>query len=271
MKIFKNRKDLIDNISRLKKLAFVPTMGALHKGHTNLISKAKKKTKEVLVSIYVNPKQFNSKRDFKKYPRKLNNDIRTLKSLKVNYLYIPNYKDIFSYKAKNKIYLDSFSKILCGKFRPSHFKGVVNIVNRFLEIIKPKFLYLGMKDFQQLSLIQSHMIQNKIKTIIIKCPTIRERNGIAISSRNVLLNRSQLKNVAKIYKFIKNNKKLILYKILHKKRFEILNKIIQLGASKIEYIECVDLDKKKICKNSATRFNVFVAYYIGKVRLIDNL
>ncbi len=271
MKIFKNRKNLIENISGLKKIAFVPTMGALHKGHINLINKAKKKTNKVLISIYINPKQFSSKRDFRKYPRKLNKDIETLKNLRIDYLYIPNYKDIFLYKPKNKIYLDNFSKILCGKFRPFHFKGVVNIVNRFLEIIKPKFLYLGMKDFQQLSLIQSHITQNKIKTKIIKCPTIREKNGIAISSRNVLLDKNQIQNAAKIYKFIKKNKKLIFYKILNKKRHEVVSELTQLGASKIEYIECVNLDKQNICKSPTAKFNVFVAYYIGKVRLIDNL
>jgi len=271
MKIFRDRKSLLSEISGLNKIAFVPTMGALHKGHISLINKAKKKSNEVLVSIYVNPKQFSSKNDFKKYPRNLKGDIKILKNIKTNYLYIPNYKDIYSFSTENKIYLDSFSKILCGKYRPFHFKSVINIVNRFIEIIKPKFLYLGMKDFQQLALIQSHINKNKIKTKLIDCPTIREKNGTALYSRNIKLNKNQLKNAGKIYRFIKNNKKLILHKILNKKKSEILTKLTELGAAKIDYIECVNLLKKKICKNNKYKFNIFIAYYIGRVRLIDNL
>lgn len=271
MKIFRDRKSLNKEVAGRKKLAFIPTMGALHKGHLSLIKKAKKRSKKVLVSIFVNPKQFNSKNDFKKYPRKLKNDIRILKSIKISYLYIPTYKDIYSFKPKTKIYLDNFSKILCGKFRHFHFKGVVNVVNRFLSIIEPKFIYLGMKDFQQLSLIKSHIIKNKIKTNLVQCSTIREKNGVAISSRNTKLNKKQLLKASEIYKFIKYNKKLIRYKILQKKKYEILSKLTQLGADKIDYIECVNLIKRKICNKTRSNFNIFIAYYIGKVRLIDNL
>ena len=160
---------------------------------------------------------------------------------------------------------------MCGKFRASHFRGVINIVNRFLEIIKPKFIYLGLKDFQQLSLIKSHIIQNKIKTKLVSCSTIRERNGVAISSRNSKLTKSQLRNAGNIYKFIKNNKKLILQNILNNKKTEINKKIIKLGAKKIDYIECVNLKKKKLCKNINSKFNIFIAYYLGYVRIIDNL
>ena len=128
-----------------------------------------------------------------------------------------------------------------------------------------------MKDFQQLTLIQSHIEKNKIKTELITCPTVRERNGVAVSSRNQNLNKNQLKIAGKIYKFIKNNKELILYKILKKKRSEILFKLSELGADKIDYIECIDLIKKKLCKKTKSKFNVFIAYYIGDIRLIDNL
>jgi pantoate--beta-alanine ligase len=271
MKIFKNKKSLINEISDLKNIAFVPTMGALHAGHISLIKKAKKKSNKVLVSIYVNPKQFNTKKDFNKYPKKIHSDIKVLKSIGVKYLYVPSNRDIYSFKPKLKIHLDAFSRILCGKFRPNHFKGVINIVNRFLEIIKPQWLYLGMKDFQQLSLIESHIIKNKIKTNVIVCPIIRGDSGTALSSRNFKLSGNQLIISGIIYKFIQKNKKLILNKILNNKRSEVINKLVKLGANKIEYIECVDLNKKKICTNAKYKFNVFVSYYIGSVRLIDNL
>jgi pantoate--beta-alanine ligase len=271
MKILRNKKNLIREISGLNNIGFVPTMGALHKGHISLINKAKKKSNKVLVSIFVNPKQFNTKKDFKKYPRKLNKDINTLKKIRVDYLYIPNNKDIYSYKSKIKIHLDKFSRILCGKHRPGHFKGVIDVVGRFLEIIKPKMIFLGLKDFQQLSLIESYLNKNKIMTKVISCPTIRESNGVALSSRNSKLNKKQLLKAGNIYKFIKKNKKTILNKILAKKKSEIINKFLELGADKVEYIDCISLKDKRICTNAMTKFNIFCAYYIKNVRLIDNL
>ena len=271
MKIFRNKNNLIKEISILKNLGFVPTMGTLHSGHISLIRKAKKESKRVLVSIFINSKQFSSRKDFKKYPRNLNADINILKKKKVDYLYIPNEKDIYSFKVKKPLYLDKFSKKLCGKFRPGHFKAVVNVVNRFLEIIKPKKLYLGMKDFQQLSLIRSHIIKKNIKVKLTACKTLRESNGLALSSRNIRLKKDQISKGGKIYSYLKKNKKLILHKILQKNKSEILNKLINLGAEKVDYIECLNLKKLKFCKNTNTNFNIFLAYYLNDVRLIDNL
>ena len=159
-------------------------MGGLHKGHEILIKRAKRKSKNTLVSIFVNPRQFNSKNDFLSYPRNFEKDVRILKKLKVKYLYYPTYKDIFSFRAKNKIYLHSFSKKLCGKFRPGHFRGVLDVVNRFIEILKPKYIALGKKDFQQLILIKKHIKKNKIKSIVVSCDTIRDQNLLPYSSRN---------------------------------------------------------------------------------------
>jgi len=271
MKIFKNKNNLIKEISKEKGLGFVPTMGALHKGHISLINKAKKESEKVLVSIYINPKQFNSRSDFKKYPRNLVKDISLLKKKKINYLYIPNNKDIYSFRTVTPIYLDKFSKKLCGIFRPGHFKSVVSIINRFLGIIKPQAVYLGMKDFQQLALIKLHIIRNKIKTKVVACSTIRENNGLALSSRNNKLNKNQILRGGKIYNYLKNNKKKILGKILNNQKAEIVKKLIQLGANKVDYIECINLKKLNYCKNIKTNFNIFVAYYINEVRLIDNL
>ena len=162
-------------------------MGSLHKGHLKLIKMAKKKSNFVIVSIFINPKQFNSKRDFTTYPRTIKKDIELLKKLKVNCLFKPNYKDIFNFKTKKKVYIHPFSQKLCGKFRPGHFKGVVNVINRFLEIIKPKYIFLGKKDFQQLILIKKHIFKRKIKTIVIECNTIRFKKYLPFSSRNMNL------------------------------------------------------------------------------------
>jgi len=271
MKIFRNKNNLIKEISGLRNLGFVPTMGALHNGHISLIRKAKNESKQVLVSIYINAKQFNSRDDFQKYPRNFNKDIDILKRKKVDYLYIPNDEDIYSFKVKKTIHLEKFSKKLCGRFRPGHFKAVVSVVNRFLEIIKPKKIYLGMKDFQQLSLIKSHIIKKNIKVKLIACQTIREANGLALSSRNNKLRKDQILSAGKIYSYLKKNKKLILHKILNKNKSEILNKLISLGAEKVDYVECLNIKKLEICKNTNTKFNIFLAYYLNDVRLIDNL
>jgi pantoate--beta-alanine ligase len=271
MKIFKDKYNLKKKIYLFNRVSFVPTMGGLHNGHKYLIKNAKKKGSKVIVSIFVNPKQFNSKKDFKYYPRNLNQDLKVLKKLNVDYVYLPNIKDIFSFKTNNKIFIDKFSQKLCGKFRKKHFRGVVNVVNRFLEIIKPKYIHLGEKDFQQLYLIKQHIKKKKINTIVCSCKTIREENGIAHSTRNYLLTKNQKKKAAKIYKLLRKEKKLINFnKFFNKKIKLIKKKIIELGASKIDYLECLNLKTLNKPRLNSNKFNFFIAYYIGKVRLIDN-
>ena len=158
MKLFTSKKKLQTEIKNINNISFVPTMGALHKGHISLIKKSVKKSKKTLVSIFVNPKQFDNKKDFNSYPKSYKKDIKILKRLRVSYLYKPTYADIYKFKTKNKIFLDQSSKILCGKYRKGHFIGVIDVVNRLLEIIKPKKIFLGKKDFQQLFLIKKHII-----------------------------------------------------------------------------------------------------------------
>ena len=175
MKIFKEKQALQKEIFKKKGISFIPTMGALHKGHISLIKRSKKSKLKTLVTIFVNPKQFNSKKDFSSYPRNTKKDINLLKNLGVNYLYIPTFNDVYGFKPKNKVFLDKSSKKLCGRFRKGHFEGVLNVVNRFLEIIKPKYIYLGKKDYQQLYLIKKHIEKRKIKSKIIECKTIREK------------------------------------------------------------------------------------------------
>ena len=237
MKIFKNKDQLRREIGNKKSISFVPTMGGLHKGHISLIKTAKKYSKETLVSIYVNPKQFNKKEDYKNYPRNLTKDLKILRKLKVNYIYLPTYKDLFKFKPSHKIYLHKFSKILCGKYRKHHFKGVLNVVNRFLEIIRPKYIFMGFKDFQQLTLIKKHILKNKIHTKIISCKTVREPSGVAFSSRNLNLNKNQMKIAKNVYNYLSKIKKK-------------------------------SLRRPKKLKET---FNIFVAYYLNKVRLIDNI
>tara|TARA_B100000780_G_scaffold273698_1_gene237619 strand:+ start:29 stop:847 length:819 start_codon:yes stop_codon:yes gene_type:complete len=272
MKIFKNKKNLLKEISNKKNIAFVPTMGSIHNGHLSLIKKAKKKSKNVLVSIYVNPKQFSSNSDFRKYPRDINKDIILLRKINVKYLYLPTNNDIYSFKSTLPLYLDKFSKKLCGKFRGRHFKGVINVVNRFIEIIQPHLIFLGFKDFQQLTLIKLHINKNKIKTQVVVCPTIREKNGIALSSRNAKLKKNQIETAGRIYKYLNTIKKKKIFFINSKrKKLIIINKITLLGAKKIDYLECLNIKTLKSIKKTNEHYNIFIAYYLGNVRLIDNL
>jgi pantoate--beta-alanine ligase len=271
MKIFKNKLSLQSEILNDNCISFIPTMGGLHKGHFSLINKAKSSKCKICVSIFINPKQFNKKDDFINYPRNLVNDIKKLKKLKVNYLYLPTYKDIYNFKTKNKVYLDKFSKQLCGKFRKNHFKGVLNVVNRFLEIIKPKYIYLGIKDFQQLILISRHILKNNIKTQVVPCRTVREKNGIACSTRNFNLNNKQLLIASNIYKHLIYLRKKIKKDYKNFKTNIIVKNLLFLGANKIDYIENIDLKNLKKLKRNKKNFKLFIAYYISNVRLIDNI
>ena len=271
MKIFKNKLSLQKEISKDKSISFVPTMGGLHKGHLSLIKMARKYKCKICVSIFINPKQFNNKRDFKKYPKSIKSDITELKKLKINYLYIPTYKDIYSFKPKNKIYLDKFSKILCGKFRKAHFKGVINVINRFLEIIKPRYIYLGFKDFQQLILIDRHIKKNKIKTKVIGCKTIREKNGVACSTRNLSLNKKQLRTASKIYKYLSNLKKIINKDQNFFISTSVRKDLILMGINKIDYIEIINSNVFQEITKTTKKFKLFIAYYIKNTRLIDNI
>ena len=271
MKIFKDKHTLQKEILKTNGISFVPTMGGLHKGHISLIKQSKKFKFKTLVSIFVNPKQFNKKSDFRSYPRNTKRDIKLLKKLKIDYLYIPTFKDIYGFRPKNKIFLDKSSKKLCGKFRKGHFEGVLNVVNRFIEIIKPKYIFLGKKDFQQLFLIKKHIEKRKIKSKIIECKTIRENNGIACSSRNSNLNKTQIKIASKIFNYLSNVKGKIRKNYTLFNENKIKRVLIDLGASRIDYLENYDIKSFKKIKSQSKKFNLFIAYYIKNIRLIDNI
>ena len=271
MKIFKDKHTLQKEILKTKGTSFVPTMGGLHKGHISLIKQSKKSKFKTLVSIFVNPKQFNKKSDFKSYPRNTKKDIKLLKKLKIDYLYIPTFKDIYGFKPKNKVFLDKSSKKLCGKFRKGHFEGVLNVVNRFIEIIKPKYIFLGKKDYQQLYLIKKHIEKRKIKSKIVECKTIRENNGVAYSTRNLSLDRNQMKIASNIYYYLCNLKKKIKKKHDQFNINVIKKDLINIGAKKIDYIENYNLESFRKIKKLNKKFNIFFAYYIKNTRLIDNI
>ena len=271
MKIFKSKHKLKKEILNIKNISFIPTMGGLHKGHVSLIKKSKSLKGPCLVSVFVNPKQFNKKDDFTNYPRDIIKDLKKLKQLNVDFVYIPSNNDIFSFKPEKIIYLDKFEKKLCGKFRKGHFKGVLNVVNRLLQIIKPKNILLGIKDFQQLYLIKKHLINKQINTKVISCKTIREKNGVACSTRNNIISKNQLVIASKVFKYLTKKKKMIKKGIINFKYLDFKNDLIRLGLKRIDYIELYNIKTLKKPNKKSENFKIFIAYYLNKVRLIDNI
>tara|TARA_Y100000590_G_scaffold470158_1_gene662392 strand:- start:1062 stop:1871 length:810 start_codon:yes stop_codon:yes gene_type:complete len=268
MKIFKSFNILNKEINFNQRVGFVPTMGSLHSGHLSLIKKAKKKSQTVLVSIFINPSQFNEKKDFLKYPRNFKKDISILKRLKVNYLFLPNEKEIYKKDIKKKFIISKKDKILCAKYRKGHFEGVLAVVNRFLNGIKSKYIFLGEKDFQQLYLIKKYL-GNKFTTKIISCKTIRNKNKLPLSSRNTLLHKKSLKKSEQISLILFNYKKKILNNFKNIDNLNIYKSNIKNLCDKIEYFEIRNrnnLSKKFNKKN----FKIFISYRQKNVRLIDN-
>ena len=269
MKIITSIFDLNKEIKNYKNIGFVPTMGGIHAGHISLIKASQKKKSKTIVSIFINPTQFNKRSDFKKYPRNTKKDIMILKKLNVDYLFTPNAKDIFRLKSK-KFNLKKGDKILCAKSRNGHFEGVLNVMNRLMTIIKSKDLYMGEKDYQQLYLIKK-FLSKKFRVRINSCPTIRIKNKIALSTRNKLLNKKHLKIASEIVLFLRKLKlrskfqpskiafDLPNYKILLETKYNI----------KIDYLEFRN-EKSLELNNFKNKFRLFIAYTINKVRLIDN-
>ena len=268
MKIITSIFDLNKEIKDYKNIGFVPTMGGIHAGHISLIKASQNKKSKTIVSIFVNPTQFNKGDDFKQYPRNIQKDIDILEKLNVEYLFTPNTKDIYKLKDK-KFNLKKKDKILCAKYRIGHFEGVLNVMNRLMTIIKSKDLYMGEKDYQQLYLIKK-FLSKKFKVRINSCPTIRI-NNIALSTRNKLLKKKSIKKASEISLFLKKVKyksklegtklasDLNNYKIKLEKKYNI----------KVDYLEFRDEKNLKL-SNFNNKYRLFVAYEIDGVRLIDN-
>jgi pantoate--beta-alanine ligase len=267
MKIFISKNKLIKFIKHEKSLGFVPTMGSIHLGHISLFKRSISQCKTTVVSIFINKPQFNKKIDYQKYPRTLNRDISILRKLKVDFLYIPKSKEIYPKGSNKKIKISSLGKELCGKFRPGHFEAVVDVIERFIKIIKPNKIFLGEKDMQQLKIID-HFVKNSYKNIkVVPCKTIRERSGIAYSSRNFLLSPKEKKIASNLYKLIINNKKKLIKKKISLKKFK--KKISDVGVNKIDYIKLININKFSKAYSKNKKYKIFVAYYLGGIRLID--
>ena len=269
MKTLLNNIDLNEALFGNSNIGFVPTMGSLHDGHISLIKKSLKLSNKTIVSIFINPKQFNNKEDYKKYPRNIKKDLKILKKLKVDFVYLPKIKDIYKAKNKIKIKLNKQDKILCAKYREGHFEGVIDVMTRLTKIIKPSKIFMGEKDFQQLLLVKRY-IEKNFKSKIISCKTIRDKNKLALSSRNILLKKEDLNKAGKIAEnLIIFKKKLLNKKNLKNLIFMKKNELKKKYTIKIDYLELRNTKNLRLT-NTIKNAKIFVAYYINRVRLIDN-
>jgi len=278
MKILKKINEVRDEIKKVKKenkiIGFVPTMGYLHEGHISLIKKAKEECDYVVVSIFVNPTQFCPGEDFDRYPRDMERDIKILENEKVDLLFNPDIEEMYKKEHKTWVIVDEISDIYEGKFRPGHFKGVCTVVIKLFNIVQPDKAYFGWKDFQQLIIIKKMVDDLNIPVEIIGCPTIREEDGLAASSRNVYLNEEERKKALCLYKALKKIEEMIKKEKIYK--CEILikegRKIIEEEEGvEIQYLDIVSMDNMKKLEKIEGKAVIIGAIKIGNVRLIDNL
>ena len=280
MKIFTTANEVSNFLEPLKtstsSFGFVPTMGALHMGHVSLIKKACKENNIVIVSIYVNPTQFDKKNDLNKYPKNLKKDINILRSLNEDkvVLFTPDNKEIYGARTtKEKFSFGSVENKLEGKFRPGHFEGVATVVKKLLKIVRPDKAYFGEKDFQQLLIIKKLVVAMGARTLIVGCPIFREPNGLAMSSRNSLLTKAELQYASKIYNVLKIVKEKFKESSLEIIKKWVLNEFENDTLFKIEYFEITDSLSLEIATsvNNTKKYRAFISGYIRNVRLIDNI
>ncbi len=277
MVIFKKVKDLQRYLKSLNatqlRVGFTPTMGALHKGHISLIQQSKECSTLSVCSIFVNPTQFNQASDLSAYPITIDKDILMLEKVGCDILFLPSIDEIYppGLETKVSIELGGLDKVLEGSKRPGHFQGVLQVVKRLIDIVQPDDLYMGEKDFQQLSIIRQMVKLLKIPTKVIGCAIVREKSGLAMSSRNTRLSVKDKKNALEISKtlsFIQDNALKLSIATLEKKAITRLKN----GGLKPEYVQIVDSTTLQAIDNftQVEEARALIAAWAGEVRLIDN-
>ena len=270
-KINEIKERLLIHNNNQESIILVPTMGALHDGHLTLVKEAKKIAKIVVVSIFVNKAQFNNFEDFEKYPRNLIKDIEALKDCGINYIFAPSHQEIFQEQNNFEVNVLGIADCLCGRYRPKHFNGVALIISKLFNIIKPNHAIFGMKEFQQLLIIKKLVNDFNFSVKIHGFETVRNNQGLALSSRNQRLNNHQLliaSNIFRILNEIKNNFRNNKNILMEKKQ-----ELLAIGFDKVEYLEIRDENNLQLIENFQTnqQARIFIAVYLQGVRLIDNL
>ncbi|HEU24056.1 MAG: pantoate--beta-alanine ligase [Mesoaciditoga sp.] len=255
-----------------KTVGFVPTMGALHAGHLSLVRKAKEENEIVVVSIFVNPKQFGPNEDFNAYPRVLEKDQNLLEKENVDYLFTPSVEEMYPEGFSTSIHVANLTDYLCGYYRPGHFDGVVLVVNKLFNIVRPKKAYFGQKDAQQFRVLRRMVEDLNMGIEMIEMPIVRESDGLAMSSRNAYLSVEERKKAPILHEAIKyaadqvRNGRRDAFKI-KREAIQIIRKYPEI---KIQYFEIVDEKSLVPVSKISSKVIVAAAIFIGKTRLIDN-
>ena len=276
MYVFKTSKEILDFLNKTNKsLGLVPTMGALHSGHESLIEKALIENEIVIVSIFVNPTQFDNKDDLINYPRDLEGDIEKIKKLDSKIIiYSPSIKDLYIENLTVKDFNFGFvGNELEGHFRKNHFNSVATIVEKLFYLFKPNRAYFGEKDYQQILIIKNLILKSNLNIELTSCPTVRDHDGLALSSRNNLLSEKERKIAPIIYKTLLNVKNKIKNEQIESVISKIENEFKSTPCLKLEYLEIREaLSLKHVKKiNKEKKYRVFISAVIGKIRLIDNI
>ncbi len=276
MLVCKTISELRENITHSKKegkvIGFVPTMGALHHGHLSLVDQCNLESDITVVSIFVNPTQFNSSDDFDKYPNTLEDDLRALDQRDVDFVFLPSVADMYQEFDAVNISFGYLEKRMEGTYRPGHFSGVGVVVSKLFNIVQPDKCFLGQKDLQQVAVIKLLVKTLNFPVKIISVPTVRESNGLAMSSRNMRLSRDERERSALVYKVLQNIKNDIQSKVAFESAKKTGVKELSESGFEVEYLELVDALTLNSCDyNSDKEMALCVAVYISSVRLIDNI
>jgi pantoate--beta-alanine ligase len=262
-------------LNQSKKIGFVPTMGALHQGHLSLLEHSLSENEITVLSIFVNPTQFNNADDLKKYPRTLEKDVALVKKLNKNILiYAPSETDIYEgHSISEPFHYDGLENQMEGKYRPGHFDGVGTIVKKLFEIVKPTNAYFGEKDFQQLQIIRKLVAKHKIPVNIIPCEIYRETSGLAMSSRNERLSEKARKESKLIHKILLQTKDKFMVKSAQEVTQFVEREFKKHKNFTLEYFDIADEETLLTCKRKikSKNYRGFIAVFIENIRLIDNI
>jgi len=278
MLIFTTKSELQAHLiglkSQKKTLGFVPTMGALHNGHLSLITRSKQECSVTICSVFVNPTQFNDAKDLENYPRMPEKDIEMLTAAECDVLFMPSVKEMYpQHEETPKFDFGHLDKILEGEHRPGHFNGVAQIVMRFFEVIQPEMAFFGSKDYQQV-LIVSKLAELMASNLqVIACPIVREADGLAMSSRNVLLSPSERQSAAHIPIIMEEAKRIVRNHSIAAARLFVKAQVEKIPFARIVYYEVCDAKTLLPLSqfDQTTECISLIALYVGKIRLIDNL
>ena len=272
IKTINEMREYRNSLSKKESVGFVPTMGYLHKGHLSLVEQSIKNSQKTIVSIFVNPTQFGENEDFDEYPRDFNSDFALLSNLNVDVIFFPDPREMYPDDYKTFVEVTELSSLYCGKSRPLHFSGVTTIVTKLINIIQPDFMYMGEKDFQQVFILEKMLSELHFTTQIVRCPIIREADGLAMSSRNIYLNPEERKEALCL------REALYLVRVHYAKGGRDIKtvekqmmKLIEKNNGIVDYIAFVNNRSflPEECLTNDTR--VLLAVKIGSTRLIDNI